>query len=81
MTTRDFVLRRREARKAKAKCIHCGMVHKILNEFSLGTVLMPFPGGGEHGRCLRCHKHGLEVVEVEEPKPKMPQGWTKIPEE
>lgn len=77
----EIFMRRREARKAKAKCIHCGMVHRIVDQFPLGMVLQPFPGGGDHGRCLRCHKEGLEVIEVEKKEPIKPIGWAKIPEE
>jgi len=60
------------------------MIHKVMSEptiFPLGELMTPYPGGGDHGVCLKCGKGGLRVIEVEELQPKKPKGWTKISEE
>jgi hypothetical protein len=43
-------------------------------------VLNPYPGGGEYGKCCRCHRGGLVVTKIPEPVVKKPVGWTKVPE-
>jgi|WetSurSiteA1Bulk_404760.scaffolds.fasta_scaffold11402_4 hypothetical protein len=57
------------------------MIHKVINEYAVGSKLIPYAGGGDYGRCRRCGYEGLDIVKAPEPEPKKPVGWTKIPEE
>jgi len=67
--------------EGKAACIHCGMVHKIrIDKHELGQIMLPYAGGGNYGRCLKCKRGGLRVTDVPIEKAKTPVGWRKIPE-
>lgn len=46
----------------------------------MGDLLEPFPGGGTYGRCLKCKRTGLQVIEVPERSSVKPVGWRKVPE-
>lgn len=52
-----------------------------MEKYNVGDVLTPYPGGGDHGRCLRCKRVGLTVIDVPQEAPQKPVGWRKIPEE
>jgi hypothetical protein len=52
-----------------------------MEKYVVGDIIKPFPGGGDYGRCLRCHREGLQVVEVPVQTPTKPKGWAKIPTE
>jgi ribosomal protein L37E len=64
----------------KAACIHCGMMHTIeMRQHEVGQILMPYEGGGDYGRCLRCGKEGLRVETIPHPVVRKPKGWAKVP--
>lgn len=66
--------------KAVARCIHCGMRHKIdFDKHIVGETIKPYPGGGGYGRCRKCKREGLQIVEVPKIEPTKPAGWHKIP--
>lgn len=68
--------------KAKVICTSCGASRSVpMEKFSVGDILKPFAGGGTFGRCLKCKRTGLRVVEVPQEPLKRPRGWAKIPEE
>jgi hypothetical protein len=52
-----------------------------MEKYAVGDVIHPFPGGGTYGRCLRCTREGLQVIEVPKVLPTKPKGWAKIPTE
>jgi hypothetical protein len=47
----------------------------------VGEVIQPYAGGGDYGRCKRCQRTGLKVVEIPAQQPIKPKGWSKIPTE
>lgn len=47
----------------------------------MGEIIKPYPGGGNYGRCLRCGREGLQVIEIPKYAPEKPKGWSKIPTE
>lgn len=51
-----------------------------MEKYEVGQILKPFPGGGNYGRCLRCKRTGLKVIEVPRLEPIKPVGWNKLPE-
>lgn len=51
-----------------------------MEKYQIGDTLTPFPGGGSYGRCLRCKRTGLKVIEIPREEPTKPVGWNKIPE-
>lgn len=51
-----------------------------MEQYKIGDVLQPFAGGGTYGRCLRCKRTGLRVVEIPKDEPIKPVGWNRIPE-
>jgi hypothetical protein len=51
-----------------------------MEKYSVGDILNPFPGGGDYGKCLKCKRSGLVVMEVPRVEPTKPVGWSKIPE-
>ena len=62
-----------------AKCIHCGKVRKVpWEKYDRGEVIMPYPGGGNYGRCLSCKREGLEIQNVPKVEIKIPVGWRNI---
>jgi len=68
--------------KAKVKCPSCGATRPVpMEQYHLGDILKPFPGGGIYGRCLKCKRTGLEVIEVPKEEPILPVGWQEIPKE
>lgn len=67
---------------ALVRCPHCKATRPVaMEKYNLGDVLQPFPGGGTYGRCLRCKRTGLVVVEVPKEEPILPIGWVEIPKE
>jgi hypothetical protein len=52
-----------------------------MEKYILGDIIKPFAGGGTYGRCLRCQKEGLQIVEVPQTKLVKPKGWSKLPTE
>lgn len=50
-----------------------------MEKYSVGEILQPYPGGGNYGKCLRCKKPGMRVVEIPKAKPVKPVGWNRIP--
>lgn len=66
---------------AKVQCPACKAVRTIaMEKYEVGQILKPFPGGGNYGRCLRCKRTGLKVIEVPRLEPIKPVGWNKLPE-
>lgn len=66
---------------AVAQCPKCAMRHRVVMEsaFKVGYLMLPFPGGGDYGRCLRCRRPGLKIVVVPQEPVKKPVGWSKVP--
>ena len=65
----------------KVQCPACKATRVLsMEKYVLGDVLNPFPGGGDYGRCLKCKRTGLVVVEVPKPIPEKPVGWRSVPE-
>lgn len=65
-----------------AVCTACQQRHKLpYHGAKIGEQLQPYPGSGNYGRCLRCQRETLVVVEIPEEPLKKPVGWTKIPEQ
>lgn len=52
-----------------------------MEKYKVGEILMPYPGGGNYGRCMRCKRVGLQVMEIPKEVPQQPVGWRHIPEE
>ena len=72
----------RKGPMAKARCLHCGADRPVeMEKYILGDIIKPFAGGGTYGRCLRCQKEGLQIVEVPQTKLVKPKGWSKLPTE
>jgi hypothetical protein len=66
---------------ATVRCRACGVDRNIpMEKYSVGDVLHPFPGGGDYGKCLKCGRSGLVVMEVPRVEPTKPVGWSKISE-
>lgn len=51
-----------------------------MEQYTMGDILHPYSGGGNYGRCLKCKRGGLEVIEVPRAETIKPVGWNKIPE-
>jgi hypothetical protein len=64
-----------------AECIHCGWSHPNLEneQYQAGQIIMPYPGGGRYGYCLRCKKQGLRILTVPAAEVDQPEGWSKVP--
>lgn len=52
-----------------------------MERYVVGDILQPYPGGGMYGRCLKCKRTGLRVIEVPKLEPIKPVGWHNIPED
>jgi hypothetical protein len=68
---------------AKAQC-ECGATKTVPMEtaYNVGYVMMPYPGGGDYGKCLRCRRTGrMKIVEIPQTPIKKPVGWSKISKE
>jgi hypothetical protein len=65
------------------ECIHCGRKQeKVMHEgfkIGIGTVITPYPGDYNWGRCLFCHKPGLRAITEPPKKTKGPEGWKQDP--
>lgn len=67
---------------ATIRCQHCGAQRLTpMEQYMVGDVLQPYPGGGTYGRCLRCKKTGMEVIAVPKEEVIPPVGWREIPNE
>jgi hypothetical protein len=68
-------------RTATVQCRTCGTTRIIpMEKYVIGDVLDPYPGGGNYGKCLKCGRPGMKVIEVPRIAPTKPVGWNKIPE-
>lgn len=66
--------------QAKIQCIHCDATRSTpMEKYSVGEILEPYPGGGNYGKCIRCKKPGMKVIEIPKTKPAKPVGWAKLP--
>ncbi len=68
-------------------CTHAGCQGKQLIEqaqsagWVLGMIIPEDSSNPEVGRCPKCRRCKMKVVNAPEPpKPKGPIGWTKVPE-
>ncbi len=69
------------ARTATVQCPTCQAIRFTpMEQYVVGEVLRPFPGGGSYGRCLRCKRTGLKVIKIPKISPTKPVGWRKVPE-
>ena len=61
------------------ECGNCGRKREVeVHEgmaIEVGTVVQPYAGGGNWGRCLFCKAGGLKAVTAPEIKKKGPVGW------
>lgn len=65
---------------ATIQCVHCGAQRNtVMEQYVIGQVLQPYPGGGNYGYCIKCQKQGMRVIEIPKPVIKMPVGWKEIP--
>lgn len=68
-------------RTATLQCRTCEATRIVpMEKYKVGEVINPYPGGGNYGRCLKCGRTGMRVVEVPRIEPTKPVGWTKVPE-
>jgi len=50
-----------------------------MDNYIEGQKIYPYSGGGKFGRCLKCDRAGLMIIEVPKPKTNKPIGWTEVP--
>ena len=67
------------------KCRHCGSLRKVLHHINCGWqvgYVVPHDGSDSTiGRCLRCKRYTMEVVQVPpEPEQVPPEGFDMIPQ-
>lgn len=65
--------------RIKFDCVHCGHEHDLeVHEcmgITVGTVIQPYAGGGNWGRCVKCKRAGLRAKTALEIEKKGPVGW------
>ena len=69
------------AETVMVQCLACRATrHVPMEKYIVGDILQPFPGGGDYGKCLKCNRGGLRVIEIPRVGPTKPTGWRKVPE-
>ena len=65
----------------KFVCVHCGRERMVEVHESMrvqpGSMIQPYAGGGNWGRCLFCKRAGLKATEAPPVKKKESVGWRK----